>query len=242
MRLYSELAPWFHLITHPSEYVEEADHFLRLVDAAAIGQANTLLELGAGGGNLASHLKRRFTCTLTNLSQEMLKLSQGINPEAEHIAADMRSLRLGRTFDVVLVHDAIGYLTSQADLGAAMLTAAEHLRPGGLAVFIPDAVTEQLRTGTDDGGFDDPDGRAALYLEWTHGTNEDGHSYDVDYVFLLRELGKPPRAELDTHRLGVFPRTTWLDLIASAGLTPLAPEIEDPDADEHEVFAARRPE
>ena len=242
MRLYSELAPWFHLITHPSEYEEEADHFLRLVDAAAIGPASTLLELGSGGGNLASHLKRRFTCTLTDLSEDMLKLSRRINPEAEHIAADMRTLRLGRTFDVVLVHDAIGYLTSQADLGAAMLTAAEHLRPGGLAVFIPDAVTEQLRTGTDHGGFDDPDGRAARYLEWTHGINEDGHSYDVDYVFLLREPGKLPRAELDTHRLGVFPRATWLDLIAGAGLTPLALDVEDPDADEHEVFAARRPE
>ena len=242
MRLYSELAPWFHLITHPSEYADEADHFLRLVDAAGIGAANTLLELGSGGGNLASHLKQRFACTLTDLSEDMLALSLGINPDAEHIAADMRSLRLGRQFDVVLAHDAIGYLTSETDLGAAIETAAVHLRPGGLAVFIPDAVTEQLRTGTDHGGVDGPDGRGARYLEWTHGLNEDGHSYDVDYVFLLREPGKPTRAELDTHRLGVFPRRIWLDLIAAAGLTPLSLAVEDPDEDEHAVFAARRPE
>ena len=242
MRLYSDLAPWFHLITHPGEYAGEADHLLRLVDAANIGTAKTLLELGSGGGNLASHLIPRFACTLTDLSEDMLTLSRGINQEAEHIAADMRSLRLGREFDVVLAHDAIGYLTSEADLGAAIMTAAVHLRPGGLAVFIPDAVTEQLRTGTGHGGVDGADGRGARYLEWTHGINEDGHSYDVDYVFLLREPGKPPRAELDTHRLGVFPRRTWLDLIGAAGLTPLQLTVEDPDEAEHAVFAARRPE
>jgi SAM-dependent methyltransferase len=242
MRLYRDLAPWFHLITHPSEYVDEADHLLRLVDAADIGTAKTLLELGSGGGNLASHLTQRFACTLTDLSEDMLKLSRGINQDAEHIAADMRSLRLGREFDVVLAHDAIGYMTSEADLGAAIMTAAIHLRPGGLAVFIPDAVTEQLRAGTDDGGVDGADGRGARYLEWTHGINEDGHSYDVDYVFLLREPGKPPRAELDTHRLGVFPRHTWLDLIGAAGLMPLRLTVEDPDEAEHAVFTARRPE
>ena len=241
MRLYGELAPWFHLITHPSEYAEEADHLLRLVDAANIGSATTLLELGSGGGNLASHLTQRFACTLTDLSKDMLTLSRSINPHAEHIAADMRSLRLGREFDVVLAHDAIGYLTSEADLGAAIMTAAVHLRPGGLAVFIPDAVTEQLRKGTDCGGVDDADGRGARYLEWTHGLNEDGHSYNVDYVFLLREPGKPPRAELDTHRLGVFPKRTWLDLIRGAGLMPLSLAVEDPDEGEHVVFAARKP-
>ena len=241
MRLYNELAPWFHLITDPGEYAEEADFVLRLVDAADIGATETLLELGAGGGNLASHLKRRFACTLTDLSADMLAQSRSINPEAEHITADMRSLRLGRSFDVVLAHDAIDYLTSEADLGAAIKTAALHLRAGGLAVFIPDAVTEQLREGTDHGGVDGADGRGARYLEWTHGLNEDGHSYDVDYVLLLREPGKPTRIEAETHRLGVFPRQFWFDLMAAAGLTPLSLAVDDPYEGEHAVFAARRP-
>jgi hypothetical protein len=47
---------------------------------------------------------------------------------------------------------------------------------------------------------------------------------------------------LDTHRLGVFPRRTWLDLIGAAGLTPLRLTVEDPDEAEHAVFTARRPE
>ena len=37
--MYSELAPWFHLLTHPSDYVEEADFAARVIDAAVEGEA-----------------------------------------------------------------------------------------------------------------------------------------------------------------------------------------------------------
>ncbi len=107
MKLYGELAPWFHLLTHPSDYEEEAAHVVRVVEEAVDGRAETLLELGSGGGNNASFLKKRFACTLTDLSEKMLELSRTINPECEHIQGDMRTLRLGWTFDVAFVHDAV---------------------------------------------------------------------------------------------------------------------------------------
>ena len=84
-----------------------------MVDDVAIGDARTLLELGSGGGNNASHLKTRFDCTLTDISPEMLALSRSLNPECEHLEGDMRTLRLGREFDVVFIHDAISYLTTE---------------------------------------------------------------------------------------------------------------------------------
>ena len=39
MRLYGELASWYHLITHPSEYVEEAEHLLILRRAVGLAGA-----------------------------------------------------------------------------------------------------------------------------------------------------------------------------------------------------------
>ena len=48
----------------------------------------------------------------------MLALSATLNPECEHLEGDMRTLRLGRTFDVVFIHDAISYLTTEDDLRA----------------------------------------------------------------------------------------------------------------------------
>ncbi len=92
MRIYSDLAPWFHLLTHPADYEEEASYYTRVLEAASDGRARTLLELGSGGGNNASYLKTRFECTLTDLSGEMLALSRTINPECEH-GPDGRSLR-----------------------------------------------------------------------------------------------------------------------------------------------------
>ena len=101
------------------EYAEEAaDYASFLVDACP--DAMTLLELGSG--NTASYLKRRFACTLTDLSPEMLALSSGINPECEDIHGHMRTMRLGRQFDAVFVHDAIVSMLTRADLWAAIET------------------------------------------------------------------------------------------------------------------------
>jgi SAM-dependent methyltransferase len=241
MRLYSDLAPWFHLLTHPADYAEEADFITRVVDAVADGPAATLLELGSGGGNNASHLKARFTCTLTDLSEEMLELSRSLNPECEHLVGDMRTLRLGREFDAVLVHDAVSYMTTEDDLRAAIETAAAHLRPGGAVVFLPDATREQFSPGTDHGGHDGEDGRSLRYLQWTRDEDPEDDSYETDFVVVLREPGEPTRVVHETHTEGLFSEATWGRLLEDAGLEVVDPGVEDPNAGEHGVFAARCP-
>jgi SAM-dependent methyltransferase len=242
MRMYSDLAPWFHLLTHPSDYTDEAQFVTRVVDRAVEGEARTLLELGSGGGNNASHLKQRFECTLTDLSPEMLALSRSLNPECEHLLGDMRTLRLGRTFDVVFIHDAISYLTSEDDLRAAIETAAVHVRPGGAVVLTPDATQEIFKPGTDTGGHDGDDGRSLRYLEWTHAPEPpDATRYVVDYAILVREPGEPARVVHDRHTLGVFPEGTWHRLLAEAGLALVDTRVPNPFELEQAAFVARRP-
>jgi SAM-dependent methyltransferase len=241
MLIYSELAPWFHLLTHPSDYVEEADFAARVIDATVLGEARTLLELGSGGGNNASHLKQRFECTLTDLSPEMLALSRTLNPECEHIEGDMRTLRLGRTFDAVFVHDAIAYITTEDDLRATIQTVALHLRPGGAALLVPDTTRELYASRTSHGGHDGDDGRSLRYLEWTSDPDPADTSYVVDFVLMLREPGKEIRVEHDQHDCGLFPEVLWRALIQEAGLELVEPGVEDPDEGDHEVFVARQP-
>ena len=90
MRFYRDLAGWWPLFSPPVHYVEEAADLLsRLAPLPPPGQA-TLLELGSGGGSLAHHLGHQFKLTLTDLSEGMLAESRAINPEAEHVAGDMR--------------------------------------------------------------------------------------------------------------------------------------------------------
>ena len=216
MRLYRELAPWFHLLTAPEDYVEEAARYLEVMQRWTGRPLREVLELGAGGGNNALHMKRAFTMTLTDISAEMLAQSRRINPECEHVVGDMRSMRLGREFDAVFVHDAIMYLTEERELREALATAAVHCAPGGVVVVVPDCVRETYAPGTSQGGHDDPSGdRGLRYLEWSLGAS--GTEERVEFVLMLRE-GAEVRVEHESQRFGVFSRATWRRLFAEVGL------------------------
>jgi SAM-dependent methyltransferase len=241
--LYGELAPWYHLLTPPEEYAEEAAAVLALFREAATGALATALELGAGGGHLASHLRDDLRLTLTDLSPAMVERSRALNPGLEHAVGDMRTLRLGRSFDAVLVHDAVCYMLAEADLRAAVATAYAHLRPGGVAVFVPDYVRETFEPDTEHGGADGPDlpdgrpGRGLRYLAWVTDPDPSDSTYLVDYALMLRHEGGAVEVRHDRHVEGLFARATWLDALAAAGFEASARD----DAWGRVVFVARRP-
>jgi SAM-dependent methyltransferase len=217
-RLYHDLAPWWPLLSPPGEYAAEAAHLLERLGEGYGVRPPTLLELGAGGGSLAFHLKRRFRMTLTDLAPAMLEVSRESNPECEHIVGDMRTLRLGREFDVVLVHDAIMYATRPVDVQATLRTAAVHCRSGGIVAVLPDCVRETFAPDTDHGGGDAPDGRGLRYLQWSWDPDPDDHTYVVDYGFLLRAADGTVTLAHDRHVEGLFAREQWLAWFAEAGL------------------------
>lgn len=225
--LYTDLAEWWPLLSCPADYEEEAGIFTRAI-LNALPSARTMLELGSGGGNNASFLKRRFEMTLSDRAPGMLEVSRRLNPELLHHPGDMRSLRLGQQFDAVFVHDAVMYLTSEEDLRAAMVTAYTHTRPGGVALFVPDCTTETFRPSTDHGGHDgeelDPPqpGRALRYLEWTYDPDPSDTTILTDFAYLLHEQGQPVRCIYDRHVDGLFPRAVWLRLLAEVGFRPTA--------------------
>jgi SAM-dependent methyltransferase len=240
--MYRDLAPWWPLLSAASEYAEEAEIYRRLLVEAADRPPVTVLELGSGGGNNASHLKAHFELTLVDLSAGMLEVSREANPECEHVQGDMRTLRLGREFDAVFVHDAVMYMTTAEDLRQAIRTAAVHCRPGGAALFAPDHLREHFRTGTDYGGHDGND-RAARFLEWTWDPDPLDTTYTVDYAYLLREADGSVRVEHDRHVEGLFPRATWLRLLEETGFAATAVPVEHSELEpgSYEVFVATRP-
>jgi SAM-dependent methyltransferase len=233
--MYTSLAGWFHLITAPTDYAEEAAYALAMLEQRVASPPRTVLELGSGGGNLASHLAPQVTITLTDVSEEMLAVSRLLNPGCEHVRGDMRTLRLGRVFDAVVVHDAIGYMTNEDDLEAALETAYVHTRPGGAALFMPDHVRETFRAETSHGGHDGA-GRSLRYLEWTWDPDPDDTRYVADFAYLLREEDDV-RVVHDRHVVGLFPRDTWLRLLDEVGYRAEAVD----DRWQRVVFVAQRP-
>lgn len=239
-RLYTDLAPWFHQLTAPADYASEAEYYHGLIVEACDAPPRAVLELGSGGGNNASHMKAHFDLTLVDLSPAMLALSRGLNAECEHVTGDIRNVRLGRSFDAVFVHDAVMYMTTEADLRAAIETAFAHCRPGGVALFAPDHVREAFHVGTTPGGHDGADGRALRYLEWVWDPDPDDTSYLVEFAILLREADGSVRLEHDRHTFGMFPRETWLRLLVGSGFDPTSVISEDPEV-AGEVFVCVRP-
>ena len=215
-QLYTELADWWPVLSVPEDYAEEAATYRDTILAHAEGSATTVLELGSGGGNNASHLKKQFTMTLVDLAPGMLAVSRKLNPECEHIEGDMRTVRLDRQFDAVFVHDAILYMTTEPDLRAAIETAFVHCRPGGLVLLAPDCTQETFRETTSQGGHDRGD-RSLRYFEWTWDPDPTDSTFVSDMVYLLREGREAVRVVHDRHEVGLFPKATWLRLLTETG-------------------------
>ncbi len=241
-KLYRQLAEWWPLLSAPADYAEEAAFYRRAATSACLFPPKTLLELGSGGGNNASHLKRHFQLTLVDLSPEMVAVSQALNPECEHIVGDMRTLRLDRQFDIVFIHDAIAYLTTARDLRHTIATAHEHCRPGGVALLAPDHTLETFRPSTRHGGRDAGD-RSLRYLEWTWDPDPDDTRYTSIMVYLLREGGNQVRCIEDRHQFGLFSTDFWLKAIAEFGFQAktITHEHSEPDSGSSFLFLGLKP-
>ncbi|MBA2669328.1 MAG: class I SAM-dependent methyltransferase [Gemmatimonadetes bacterium] len=240
--MYDELSTWWPLISSPDEYAEEATFFRAALIQACERPPGTLLELGSGGGNNASHLKQHFEVVLSDPAPGMLAVSRVLNPECDHVDGDMRTLRLHREFDCVFVHDAVAYMITECDLKAAIETAFLHCSPGGAALFAPDHLLETFRESTDSGGHDG-EGRSVRFLEWTWDPDPGDTTYTVDYAYVLREGDGTVRLLHDRHIEGLFSRDTWLRLLSEVGFRPdVVPfHHSELESGSYEVFIARKP-
>ena len=229
--LYNRLVPFYHLLDPLEDHADEAEEFGAVLKGA-VPEARTLLELGAGAGHGAHYVKTKFeAATLTDLSRAMLERSKSINPECEHRVGDMRSLRLKREFDCVLIHDAISYLTTADDLLATVTTAFTHIRPGGAALLVPDCTKESFRECHEDHDGDDEE-RSLRCISWSYDPDPTDTTHLTDFAFLLREHGEVSAVH-DRHVYGLFAESEWVTICSQVGFEvdlisrPLPPDYAD---------------
>ena len=214
-RLYSDLASWWPLLSPTDTYSDEGPLYFGWL-AHILGRTpTTLLELGSGGGHLACHYPQECEVTLLDISESMLEVSRTLNTNKIHVCEDMRTARLGRVFDAVLIHDAIMYMTSRTDVVAALRTARAHLNPGGALLVLPDVIQESFMERTLVGGQTEGE-RAIQVMEWHWDPDVSDESFVVEFSYLLRE-GNAVRNIHEQHEMGLFPFMTWLEMFDEAG-------------------------
>ncbi len=130
-------AAYYDLFYQSKDYDAECA-FLEDVFAGSERPIRTVLDLGCGTGGHAVRLAQRgYKVTGVDSSPGMLERARAKEAQgAEWLEGDVRTLRLGRSFDAVICMFAVlGYQTANEDLSAALRTVRAHLAPAGLFVF-----------------------------------------------------------------------------------------------------------
>ena len=216
-RLYGDLAYLCPLVSKLEDYAKEAS-FWRDVLMEKLGEGNHhILELGVGGGNNLSYLTPYFKATAVDLSEEMLKDCKKLNPDVDVHVGDMRSVRLNKKFDAVIIHDAISYLLTEDDLISTFETVAEHLNSGGIFVTTPKYLKETFTNNSTHCHEPRSDGKTELtFIEYIHDPDPKDTMVETIMVCFIKRDGQTT-VELDKHETGLFPKATCLRLIEQAG-------------------------
>jgi len=155
--------------------------------------------------------------TVIDSSAQMLNVSRKLNPEADHVLGDMRTIRMERFFDAVIINDSIGYMLTECDLRAAFETAAAHLRPSGICVVSQAQVRELFQPNHVSAKTHRRCDMEVTFI--VHDLSPDPMNNIVEsLIFIVIRKGNDIRIELDRHRTGLFPRSTWIALLTESGL------------------------
>lgn len=242
-RLYDDLAWLWPTMSPPEDYVEEAETFARVIREHSRITPRTLLHLTSGGGHVDNRLRREFAITGVDLSPRMVDLARKLNPDVEYVLDDVRTVRLGRTFDSVFIDDGIVYMLTEEDLKAVFVTAFEHLVPGGVMLVYAESVPETFKQNHTDVTLRRSGDMELTYVENQYDPDTSDTTYETTFVYLLRRRGELT-VETDLHVCGIFSLDTWRRLLREVGFEVHETRFEHsefPEGSAEPMFACVRP-
>ena len=140
MSVFGPYSRYYDLLYRDKDYAGEAAYIHDLIQSRCPGARN-VLNLGCGSGRHDRELAALgYRVTGVDCSEEMLSCARDnagkFDNRLEYLFGDLRSLRLDRTYDVLLaLFHVFSYQVTNADLDAAFATVRKHLAPGGIALF-----------------------------------------------------------------------------------------------------------
>ena len=213
---YNDLAWTEDWLTDPAEYEDEVTAYVELIKQFASKPPLTLLHMGCGAGGHDWLFKQSFTVTGIDLSLGMLDKARATHPDIEYLEGDMRTLRLKRLFDAVVIPDSIDYMASLADLQQAINTAVKHLKTGGVLLVV--GKTEETFQNNNFAYSGEKNGVQVTLLENNYINTFRPNTYEATLVYLIRRQGELT-IYTDHHVLGLFALAKWDKVFNDAGLT-----------------------
>lgn len=223
MSVFGAYSRYYDLLYRDKDYAGEASYVRGLIEQHQAGPL-TVLDLGCGTGRHDVVLAEMgYEVTGVDRSAEMLDVARtaarnGATPASLRFEqGDVRTVRLGKTFDVVIsLFHVMSYMTTNQDLLDALTTVRDHLKPGGLFVFdvwygpavLSDPPAVRVKR------LEDP--RLAVTRIAEPKTFPNENLVDVNYHVFVKEKSSGEVAELrETHRMRYYFRPE-LDLAAEA--------------------------
>ncbi|MBN2356310.1 class I SAM-dependent methyltransferase [candidate division KSB1 bacterium] len=211
---YEGLAWTELIISSPSDYADYVDGLAAIIKKHSPTETQTLLHLGCGAGVYDYTLKNHFQVAGVDLSKSMLKIAGKLNPDVAYTRGDMRKIRLKKTFDAVIIPDAIGYMTSVKDLRKAIRTACRHLKNGGVLLIVTH-LNEEFKENNFVYTGEKGNVRVTIFENnYITGKNE----YEATIVYLIRKKGKF-KVYTDVHKIGLFSSSLWNNLLTERGFS-----------------------
>jgi SAM-dependent methyltransferase len=237
--VFGAYSRYYNLLYKDKDYAGEANYVSGLIRQHRPG-AKSVLDLGCGTGQHAFCLAEKgYTVTGVDRSAEMLAVARAqlsekmSNPTAGEVwdasplaflQGDLRSVRLNRTFDVVVsLFHVMSYQTGNDDLRAAFATAHEHLGPGGVFIFDswygPGVLTDRPAVRVK--RMEDDEIVVTRIVEPAMFPNE--NLVETNYQIMIRDKANGAVEELyETHRMRYLFRPEVALLLEGAGMELVA--------------------
>lgn len=148
----------------------------------------------------------------------MLRLARRLNPEVKYLKGDMRTVALKDRFDAVLIADSINYMLTTKDLTASFETAYRHLLPGGVFITCAEVTPERFVQNKTQVSSRRRGDTEIVFIENAYDPNRRDTTYEATFVYLIRK-GKRLEVMTDRHLGGMFPLSTWRELLKEVGFT-----------------------
>jgi len=218
LHMYSDLAKYYDGQYAAKDYREEVRRLEAIARRYGRSGGRSWLDVACGTGKHLDFLRRRHECAGVDASPEMLRVARRRLHGVPLVRGDMRTFRLGRTFDVVTcLFSAIGHLTSEEDIRKTFDTISRHLKPGGVAIVEPWILPSKARPGHISlRTYQDP---TVTVVRLAYSTVR-GRTTVIRYCYLIGEPGRGIRFLEETDRGRMVDARRLQLLLRRSGLAP----------------------